>query len=254
MLFTLYLSLGLKLVKVHKVLTFRHSPWLKSFITYNINKRKLSKNEFEKNFYKMINNAVYGKTFENVRKRIKFDLVHNKKKFLKLVNDPSFERYNVISDTMVGVHRKKTNVRFDKPIYVGIAILDLNKHIMYDFYYNVMKKKYGNRLHLLGTDTDSLKYLIEAKDINDKDFDFYNDMYEMKQYYDLSDYPKKPTEGYNPLYDPIYKLYDDTNKKVLGKFKDESEGKLILEFVGLKSKMYSQLTLNYNNNKIAPKK
>ena len=158
-----------------------------------------------------MNNAVFGKTMENVRKRIRYELVNNKTRYQKLVNDVTFKDCNVINKDLVGISRAKAEVRLDKPISVGFAILELSKVLMYDFHYNTMKPKYGDNLKLLFTDTDSLCYEIKTDDV-------YKDMSSDASLYDFSEYPK------------TYDLYDPKNKKVIGKFKDETNGILYNSF------------------------
>ena len=165
-----------------------------------------------------MNNATFGKTMENVRKRIRFELVNNETRFKKLVNDPTFDNVIPMNDDLCGVMRTKTIVKLDKPITVGMCILDMSKLHMYDFHYNTIKKQYKDRATLLFTDTDSLTYEIKTDDI-------YDDMSRQKHLYDFSDYPMN------------HPLYDTTIKKVIGKFKDESSSKIITEFVGLRAKM-----------------
>lgn len=225
----LYLQLGLKLVKVHRVLAFDQKPWMKPYIDFNTDKRKQATTDFEKDLYKLMNNAVFGKTMENVRKRIDFEAVNNEARFQRLVNCPRLKNVTIFNETLVGVERYKTKVVLDKPIYVGSSILDLSKVLMYDFHYNIMKKKYGDNIMLLGTDTDSLKYCIETEDL-------YADMHEMSEYFDFSEYPKD------------HFCYDETNKKVIGKFKDETKSKIIYEFIGPAPKVYSQKTILNDEN------
>jgi hypothetical protein len=170
-----------------------------------------------------MNNAVFGKFMENVRNRIDFELVTDKERIVKLSQKPRYKSSRVFTKNVVGVELHKTKVLLNKPIMIGACILDLSKVHMYDFHYNTMKKRYGDKCSLLFTDTDSLMYHIETEDI-------YKDMAENKNLYDLGGYVKT-----NPL-------YDNTNNKVIGKFKDESPNSPIIEFIGLKSKMYSYLT------------
>ena len=119
------LEQGLKIKKIHRVLSFQQSSFLKSFIDHNIEKRKASTNEFEDAFWKLVNNATFGKTLENVRDRVKIDLVHTERKLQTLTNKPSFKRAEIINDNLVSVERVKTKVLLNKPIYVGQAILDI---------------------------------------------------------------------------------------------------------------------------------
>ncbi|GFT83707.1 uncharacterized protein TNCV_2826231 [Trichonephila clavipes] len=217
----LYLQMGLKLKKVHRVLEFYQSPWLKKYIDLNTEMRTKASNDFEKDFFKLMNNSVFGKTMENIRKRLDIRLCCDTKKVEKLIAKPNFRGRNIFSENLAAIHMNKTKVKFDKPIYVGMSILDLSKHLMYDFHYNVMKPKYGEHIKLLYMDTDSFIYDI-------KTYDFYADMKEMINYFDTSDYQENNRYGLQRV-----------NKKVLGKMKDEHAGKIFEEFVGLRSKMYA---------------
>ena len=216
----LYIDLGLKFSKVHRVLEFNQSPWLKQYIAFNTEKRKNAKNAFEKEFFKLMNNSVFGKTMENIRKRVDVRLVTDEKKLLKLTSKPTYVSCKIFNENLVAVHKIKETITLNRPAYVGMSILDLSKTLMYDFHYKYIKKNYGEKAMLLFTDTDSLTYEIEANDV-------YRDFWIDKDKFDNSDYP----EG-SPY-------FDKTNKKVIGKFKDEAAGVPICEFVGLRSKMHS---------------
>ena len=221
-LLKLYIQLGVVVKKIHRVLQFKQSPYMKSYIMKNTNERTQAKNDFEKDFYKLMNNSVYGKTMENVRGRINFKFVSNEKKALGIRNRRT--RHTIFNETLVGVHLLKKEVRLCKPIFIGQCVLDNSKHLMYDFHYNFMLKKFERKdIDLLFTDTDSLCYHIKNKDP-------FEVMKENKDYFDLSEYPKD------------HFLYNTDNKKVIGKFKDECSGTQITEFVGLRSKLYSYLT------------
>ena len=228
----LYLSLGLKLKKVHRVLQFNQSPWLKKYIDFNTNKRTLSKNDFEKNFFKLMNNSVFGKTMENLRKRVDVRLVTDKEKLLKLSSKPSYVSSKIFNENLVAVHKIKETLLMNRPAFVGACILDLSKTFMYDFHYNYIKCKYGDKAKLLFTDTDSLTYEIETPDA-------YADFFDNKDIFDNSDYNK------------ISPFYFDHNKKVIGKFKDEAAGIPVTEFVGLRSKMYSYTLDNKQSKRTA---
>ena len=221
----LYLNLGLKIKKLHRVLKFDQSPWLKQYIDFNTEKRKHAKNTFEKDFFKLINNSVFGKTMENLRKRVEIKLVTNEKKLDKLTSKPTYVSSKIFNETLMAVHKIKETLTLNRPAYVGMCILDLSKTLMYDFHYNYIKKKYNDRAKLLFTDTDSLTYEIETVDV-------YKDFWTDKDMFDSSDYPENSPYYYN------------TNKKIIGKFKDEACGIPITEFVGLKSKMYSYVKDN----------
>ena len=220
-----YLSLGLKLKKIHRVLQFDQSPWLKQYIDFNTQKRTNAKNSFEKDFFKLMNNSVFGKTMENIRKRVNVRLVTSKEKLLKLASKPTYVSSKIFNENLVAVHKIKETLTMKRPAYVGACILDLSKTLMYDFHYNYIKHKYGNKAKLLFTDTDSLTYEIETNDA-------YADFWKNKDKFDNSDYDKE-----SPFYNAV-------NKKVIGKFKDESAGIPITEFVGLRSKMYSYVKDN----------
>ena len=228
----LYLDLGLKINKVHRVLEFNQSLWLKQYIDFNTNKRKNAKNAFEKDFFKLMNNSVFGKTMENLRKRVDVRLVTDEKKLTKLASKPTYVSSKIINENLVAVHKIQESLTLNRPAYVGMCILDLSKTLMYDFHYNYIKTKYGDKAKLLFTDTDSLTYQIEAEDVYQ---DFWND----KDKFDNSDYPESSSYYYN------------ANKKVIGKFKDEAAGMPIREFIGLQSKMYSYVKDNHKEERTA---
>ena len=158
----LYVSLSMVVGKIHRVMKFKQSDWLKSFVMFNTAKRMNAANEFEKSFFKLIINSVYGKTMENVRKRVNVKLINNKKKYLKIVSRPSFVSQKILDKNLVAVHKIKPVLLLNKPIYVGFSILELSKMIMYDWHYNYFVKKFD--CSLLFTDTDSLVYEIKGND------------------------------------------------------------------------------------------
>ena len=133
------LNNGLKIKKIHKVLKFNQRAWLKSYIDMNTDLRKNAKNDFEKDFFKLMNNAVYGKTMENVRKHRIIKLMNNDKKGNKLVSEPNYHTTKWLSENLLAIEIKKTSVKKNKPIYLGLAILSLSKILMYDYWYNEMK-------------------------------------------------------------------------------------------------------------------
>ena len=220
-----YLSLGLKLKKIHRVLQFDQSPWLKQYIDFNTQKRTHAKNSFEKDFFKLMNNSVFGKTMENIRKRVDVRLVTSKEKLLKLASKPTYVSSKIFNENLVAVHKIKETLTMNRPAHIGMCILDLSKTLMYQFHYNYIKQHYGSNAKLLFTDTDSLTYEIETDDA-------YADFWKNKDKFDNSDYNKE-----SPFYNAV-------NKNVIGKFKDESAGIPITEFVGLRSKMYSYVKDN----------
>ena len=217
------LDMGLKITRIHRGIKFVESEWMKPYIDKNTNLRAKAKNNFEKDFYKLMNNSVFGKTMENIRNRVDVKLVNTEEKFKKLVAKPNFRSRKIFSENLISVHMKKTSLTMNKPVYLGMCILDLSKTIMFDFHYNYIKPKYGDKAKLLFTDTDSLMYEIETED-------FYKDISgDVKNRFDTSDYPENHPSG----------IPTGINKKVLGMFKDEAAGKIIKEFVGLRAKLYS---------------
>ena len=217
---------GIKLKKIHRGIKFIESEWMKPYIEMNTNLRTKAKNNFEKDFYKLMNNSVFGKTMENIRNRVNVKLVNTQERLKKLVSKPNLKSPpKIFSENLVSVHMKKTNLLMNKPVYLGMCILDLSKTIMYDFHYNYIKPKYEVKAKLLFTDTDSFMYEVETED-------FYKDISEdVKDRFDTSDYPENHPSG----------IPTGINKKVLGMFKDEAAGKIIKEFVGLRAKLYSYI-------------
>ena len=229
-----YLKQGMILGKVHRILKFSQSAWMAPYINLNTELRKRAKSDFEKDFFKLMNNSVFGKTMENLRKRIRVNLLRPNgegDKIRRLIADPAFQSRKLFDGNLVAIHSKKAKLKLNKPIYIGQAVLDLSKLLMYEFWYNDIKAQYGSNAQLLYTDTDSLLVEIETQNI-------YDDMCG-KDVYDFSDYPKD------------HRCFSETNKKVVGKFKDECAGQVISEFVGLRPKMYSILKANGNEIKKA---
>ena len=174
-----------------------------------------TKNSFEKDFFKLMNNSVFGKTMENIRKQVDARLATDEEELLKFTSKPTYMYVSskIFNENLVAVHKVKETLTLNSPAHVGMCILDLSKTLTYDFDYNYVKKKYGNKAKLLFTDTDSLMYEIETEDIYQ---DFWND----KDKFDTGDYPE-----HSPY-------FNKTNKKVIGKFKDEVSEILIKKFVG----------------------
>ena len=216
----LYLRLGMRLVHVHRVVQFQQSYWLKEYISLNTEKRKKAQNAFEKDFYKLMNNSIFGKTMENVRSRVNMELVHKAERLMRITAKPTFNRAHIFNDDLVGAHCFTSVIKLSKPIYVGFAILDISKTLMFQFHYDYIKHKYGDQAQLCFTDTDSLLYDITTPDL-------YADIEKDIDMFDTSNFPTD------------HPLFSNANKKVIGKMKDEMGGEAIKEFVGLRSKMYS---------------
>ena len=217
-----YLSLGIKLVKVHRILKFKQSNWLKEYIEFNTKKRQESSDEFNKRIFKLLVNCIHGKSMENIRERISVKLVNNSGN-LKYVSKPNFVSQKIFDKNFIAVHQVKPVLTLNKPVYVGFSILELSKLLMYKFHYDYVYNKYDAKLLL--TDTDSLVYEINSNDV-------YEQCFKDKELFDFSGYPKDS------------KYYDSTNKKVLGRMKDEFKELKIVKFVGLKRKMYSLISPN----------
>ena len=209
----LYLSLGIKLTKIHRMLKFKQSYWMKKYIDFNTEKRMNAANDFEKDFFKLMINSVYGKTMENLRKRINVRLVNNEKDFLKYTSKPTCITHKIFGKDYAAIHEIKPVLTLNKPIYVGFTVLELSKWLMYDFHCNFIKKHFDPKL--VFTDTDSLTNEIKSEDV-------YEEFLKHKHLFDFSNYPKDS------------KFFDQANKKVIRKMEYVSGGKIIDDFVGLK--------------------
>ena len=230
--FKQYESLALKIKKIHRGIKFEESQWLEKYIALNTELRTAAAYEFEKDFFKLINNSVFGKTIEN-RNRVDIKLVNNEKQAEKLTAKPNFDHCNIFCEDLVAIHMKKTRLVFDKLVYLGMCILDLSKTLMYDFHYNYIRQKYEDKAKLLFTDTDSLMYEIQTED-------FYKDISaDVERRFDTSNYPSNHSSSI-----PV-----GANKKVLGKMKDEVGGEIIEEFMGLRAKLYSYKMFNGEKDK-----
>ena len=217
-----YLEMGLVLKKVHRVVYFTQSAWLKPWITFNTDKRSKAKSDFEKNYYKLMNNATFGKTMQDVRGRTKVYFCTSKSNYEKHTGRPSYKyTMNFGSENFRILFERSTEVELDQPIYAGASVLDLSKLVMYKFHYEVFQPKFGlENVELLMTDTDSLMYLVRTKG-------FYEQLHDISnEHLDTSDYPKD------------HSLYSTKNKKVVGKFKDETNGVPISEACCLRAKLY----------------
>ena len=190
----------------------------------NTELRKVGSNDFEKDFYKLMNNAVFGKTMENVRKHRDIKLVTTNKKRKKLVSEPNYHTMNYNSKDLSIIEMNKKRVKMNKPIYLGLPILEISKILMYEFWYHYMKQKYDNDVKLCYMDTESVVMNIKTED-------FYKDIAnDVEKRFDMSNY-----EVDRPL--PTGK-----NKKVIGLMKDELGGRIMTEFITLRPKAYTYLT------------
>ena len=227
------LNHGLKLKKIHRIIEFNQETWLKSYIDMNTELRKLARNDFEKDLFKLMNNSVFGKTMENIRKHREIKLVTTDKKRSKLVSERNYHTtINLISEDLSITEMKKTKVKMNKLIYLGLSILEISKILMYEFWYDYMKPKYNDNIRLSYMDTDS--FIMNIKTNN-----FYKDISDdVECKFDTSNYEvKRP-------------LSIGKNKKVIGLMKDELGGEIITEFIALRPKTYSYFT---DNDKIDKK-
>ena len=197
------LNHGLKLKKIHRVIEFNQETWLKPYIDMNTELRKLARNDFEKDLFKLMNNSVFGKAMENIRKHRDIKLVTTDRKRSKLVSEPNYHTINLISEDLSIIEMKKTEVKMNKPIYLGLSILEISKILMYQFWYDYMKPKYNENVRLCYMDTDSFIMHIKTND-------FYKDIAsDVENRFDTLNY-----EVNRPL-------LTGKNKKVTGLMKDE---------------------------------
>ena len=198
----------------------------------NTELRKLAKN-IEKDLLKLMNNSVFGKTMENIRKHRDIKLVTTDKKRSKLVSEPNYHTINLISEDLSIIEMKKTKVKMNKPIYLGLSILEISKTLMYEFWYDYMKPKYNDNVRLCYMDTDSFIMNIKTND-------FYKVIAnDVENRLDTSNYEVNTSETSALARRP---LPSGKNKKIIGLMKDELGGKIITEFVTLRPKTYSFLT------------
>lgn len=230
-----YLNMGVQLDKIHSVTSYKQKAFLKRYVLNNQRLRKECKTDFEKSLYKMLNNAPYGKTMENVRDYVHFDLVNTNvqpEKIPKLTKTNNFKRYQIFSENFVGIERSYKTVRLNKPIQVGFVVLELSKLVMYKFHYDIIKARYGDRAQLLLTDTDSLVYEIETEDLD-------KDMMEMKEHFDFSNYDEDH---------PMYSLH---NQGIMGVMKNDcAKNGHIHKVAAIKSKNYAPLFADGKEKKI----
>ena len=224
----------LRLDRIHRAIVFNQSPWLKTYIDFNTQLRMAATNDFGKDFFKLMNNSVFGKTMENIRKHRNMKLVTTEEKYLPTVMKPNFKSGVLFGENLMGCEMGKIKVVLNKPVHLGQAILDLSKIVMYEFHYDYMVPKYGlEKLKLCYMDTDSL--------VNDiKTEDFYEDIAnDLEARFDTSGYSKTD----------FRQLPIGLNKKVIGLMEDELGGKIMTEFVALRPKLYSYRKLDGSEDK-----
>ena len=222
------LNHGLILKKVHCAIQFNQEVWLTEHIDMNTEFRKQAKSEFEKQFFKDMNYFVFGKTMKYSRTHSDVKLLAKDKRRNQLVSETNYWAINGFSENLVATEMKKSNVKMNKPIFLGFLILDLSKIVMYEFWYEYMKPKYVDNLKLSYIDTKSFIMHIKTAD-------FYKDIVDdIEKRFDTSNY-----EFNGIAFDRS--LPTGINKKVIGLMKDELGGKIMTEFVALRPKTYSYL-------------
>ena len=215
------LNHGLIFKKVHRVIQFNRKAWLKAYTDMNTELRKQAKNNFEKDFFKLMNNAVFAKNMENARKHRDIKLETTDKRRNQLVSEPNYHTTKWFSKNLLAIEMKKTKVKMNKPVYLGLSILEISKTLIFEFWYDYMKQKYGDNVKLCYMDTDSFIMQIKTEY-------FYKDIAnDVEKRFDKSNY-----EVNRPL---------PTAKKVIGLIKDEIGGRIMTEFVALRPKTYSYL-------------
>ena len=230
-----YVRHGMIVDKVHDVISFKQSRWLEKYINFNTQKRNQAASDFEKDFYKLLNNAFYGKTMENVRNRLKIKFI-KKDKYRKIIEYQSKLTFNGIHKSYENCDSytiKQNEVLMDKPLHLGFSVLELSKLLMYETYYDKLQPYFGQeKIQLHYMDTDSFVLIVNTKDI-------IKDLKSLEDIFDFSNLDK------------THELFSKKNKKVLGRFKIETPKNIwIDEFVCLRSKMYAFKCGEHSKNKL----
>src|SRR5690606_35405777 len=224
---------GIILKKIHYIVRFDQKDFIRPYIELNTELRKRSKTKFEKNIFKLLNNSLYGKFIQNVFKYVNLKLLLNEKdeKHFKLVNSLLFKRNIIFDSNFEAVEMRKEKALMNMPIRIGFSILELSKLYMFQFYYDILKPYFGNKMSLMMTDTDSFLLYIKCKDI-------YKELKYLQNKYDCFDFSE---------FDKNHFMYDDKNHKEIGKMSIEMSNNIITEFVGLKPKMYALKCISPDN-------
>ena len=210
---------------MHRVIQFNQKAWWKPYIEMNTKLRAEAKNDFEKDFFKLMNNAIFGKTMKNVRKHRDIKLVTTDKRRNQLASEPNYHAPKHFSENVTAAEMKKTKVKMNKPIYLGMSILDISKVLMYELWCYYIKPKDRDKAKLCYMNAASFIIHIKTED-------FYEDIAdEVEKWFDTSNYDEHDKR---PL--PI-----GMNEKVIGLMKDELGGNIMKEFVGPRAKTYAYL-------------
>ena len=214
---------------------------MKPYIDFNTQLRAKATNDFKKDFFKLMNNSVFSKTMENIRKHRNIKLITNRETYLRTIMKPNFKSGVLFGENLMGCEMGKIKVVMKKPVYLGQAILDLIKIVMYEFHYDYMVPKYGENLQLCYMDTDSLVYHIKTED-------FYADIADdVEERFDTSGYCSDHLGAGGA--GALRPLSIGLNKKVIGLMKDELGGDIMTEFVALRPKLYSYRKLDGSETK-----
>lgn len=227
-----YLSKGLIVSAVHKAFKFREKSWLKAYVDFCTAQRKMARTSFERDFWKLMVNAIYGKTIEDKRKHKIVQSIFREMLALKRLRSELCESFTIIDEDKILFQLRKSSVYMNKPVCVGFSVLELAKLKMFELHYDNFKAKLGNRVELLYTDTDSLIYNIQTPDITTT----------LAEFSDIMDFSN---------YDPNHPLYNTQYEKTIGYLKDEMGGKRIEEFIALKPKLYAIKTAEGEEKKRA---
>ena len=220
----IYVRHGMIVEKIHEIISFKQSKWLEKYTSFNTQKRNKAKNDLEKDFFKLLNNAAFGKFLVNVRNRLGLELIKKGdiKKIIKQQSKLSFNGIQKSYENYYSYTFKKNEVVMDKAIYVGFAILELSKLHMYETYYDILQPYFGQEnLQLHYIDTDGMFLSMKTKNI----------IKGLKNLEDIFDFSNL---------DENHELFSNKNKKIIGRFKIETPKNIwIDEFVCLRSKVYS---------------
>ena len=208
-----------RLKKVHRVIQFNQKAWLKPYIDMNTELRKEAKNNFEKDFFKLMNNSVFRKAMENVRKHRDIKLVTTDKRINQLASEPNYHTTKYFSENLIAIEMQKTRVKMNKNIYLGMSILDISKTLKYEFWYDYIKLKYQDKAKLRYMDSDSFVIYIKTEN-------FYKDVAnDVKKWFGTWNYSK----------DDNRLLPTGWNEKIISLFKDELGGRIMKKFAWAKN-------------------
>jgi len=225
-----YLSQGMKLVHIHRFISFTQRPFMRPFVDYCNRKRQNAETDFESGLYKLLPNSFFGKTCENLRKRVNMSFITDPKKLIRAAGKSTFKRSTIINNDLVLVETARPRICMNRPLIIGFTILEMAKLIMYKFYYEALLPRYGDKLRLCFTDTDSFIFWIETPGLHADMADM------MTDWFDTSNFP------------PEHPLFSNANKRKIGFFKSETGAHFPSQLCAIRSKMYSLWTPTSDNS------